>query len=118
LAASKEQLFGVYTEVQLEIARKQGDALIASVGMHLQAKLTAFAAEKIDEITATISASRSKFLRTFVPQLEEAEQVRAYPDLYRAAKESLDQQQQVYFDTLKKLLDGFVESLETRVARS
>src|SRR2546423_502007 len=37
IAKSKEELFRIYTGVQIEIARKQGDALIASVGMALQA---------------------------------------------------------------------------------
>lgn len=116
-AAARDNIFVLYTEVQLEIARKQGDALIASVGMHLQAALTTFATEQMDSVTKTIIGSRLAFLRSYVPQLDEAEQYRTYPDLYEDLRESLVAQQKMYFATIEKLLKGFVEALDTKVKR-
>jgi hypothetical protein len=118
IANSKEEMFRLYTEVQLEIAKKQGDALIASVGMHLQTKLTAFATERIDEISQTIGESRQRFMQRIKPQLSDLESYRDVPELYDQARQSVNQEIRIYFETIQKLLTGFVEALESRVASS
>jgi hypothetical protein len=118
LAKSREDMFKLYTDVQLEIARKQGDALIASVGMDLQAKLTTFAAERIDEITDTVNESRVKFMKRMRPQYEEVENYKDLPDLYARASESVKQEVDIYFDSIGKLLKGFIEALDTKVQSS
>lgn len=115
LYKSKEQFFKLYTDVQLEIARKQGDALIASVGMDLQQKLAAFASQKIDELTITIDESRSRFLQRMRPALEEVETYNDLPELHGPAYESVKYEINVYFESVKKLLNGFVNALESKV---
>ena len=118
LYKSKEQFFKLYTDVQLEIARKQGDALIASVGMDLQAKLAAFAAQKIDELTQTIDDSRSRFLQRMRPALKEVESYQDLPDLHQPALQSVKQEINIYFKSIDKLLNGFVNALESKVSGS
>lgn len=116
LYKSKEQFFKLYTDVQLEIARKQGDALIASVGMDLQAKLAAFATQKIDELTQTIDESRSRFLERMRPALAEVETYKDLPELYDPASQSVKHEINMYFESMKKLLNGFVNALESKVS--
>jgi hypothetical protein len=118
LYKSKEQFFKLYTDVQLEIARKQGDALIASVGMDLQAKLAAFATQKIDELTQTIDESRSRFLERMRPALAEVESYKDLPELHEPASQSVKHEINVYFESVKKLLNGFVNALESKVSGS
>lgn len=118
MAEAKEEMFKLYTQVQLEIARKQGDALIASVGMQLHAKLTAFAAERIDEITQTIDESREKFMGRMRPQLAGVENYKDLPELYEPARQSVNQEISIYFQSIGKLLAGFVEALESKVESS
>lgn len=118
LYKSKEQFFKLYTDVQLEIARKQGDALIASVGMDLQAKLAAFATQKIDELTQTIDESRSRFLERMRPALAEVESYKDLPELYDPASQSVKHEINMYFESMKKLLNGFVNALESKVSSS
>ncbi len=116
LAAHKADMFGAYTETRLEIAREQADVLLKAVGTHYQTELAKFAESKMDEITVTILASRSKFIRQFVPALEEAESLRdRQPELYESVMTSLNQQRSVYFETLGTLLGGFVSKLDSRI---
>ncbi len=116
LYKSKEQFFKLYTEVQLEIARKQGDALIASVGMDLQAKLAAFAAQKIDELSQTIDVSRSTFLQRMRPALKEVDDYKDLPELHEPALQSVRQEIDIYFQSIGKLLNGFVRALEAKAS--
>jgi hypothetical protein len=118
LYKSKEQFFKLYTDVQLEIARKQGDALIATVGMDLQAKLAAFATQKIEELTETIDESRSRFLQRMRPALDEVETYNDIPDLHEPALQSVKEEINIYFKSISKLLNGFVSALESKVAGS
>jgi len=118
LYKSKDQFFKLYTDVQIEIARKQGDALIASVGMDLQAKLAAFATLKIDELTQTIDESRSRFLQRMRPALEEVETYKDVPALHQPAVQSVNQEINIYFKSIDKLLNGFVNALESKVSGS
>lgn len=118
LYKSKERFFKLYTDVKLEIVKKQGEALVASVGMDLQTKLAAFAAAKIDELTQTIDESRSRFMKRLRPQLEEIETYQDIPVLYEPACESVNQEIRIYFQSVNKLLNGFVNALENKVSAS
>ncbi len=57
----------IYTETRLEIARKQADTLIASVGISLQNSLPSFAAEPILQLNATITEMRNRFMESYGP---------------------------------------------------
>lgn len=116
LYKSKEKFFKLYTDIKLEIVRKQGDALIASVGMDLKTKLAAFAAAKIDELTQTIDESRSRFMKRMRPQLEELDSYQDLAVLYQPAKESINQEIKTYFRSIDELLNGFVDALKSKVS--
>jgi hypothetical protein len=115
VARANEEMYRLYTDVQLELARKQGDVLIASVGMDLQAKLTTFAAKRIEEITETISSSRRRFADRVKPEFENLKNYQDIPDLYQLVRQSIDEEMKTFFTTLNKLLDGFRTALESKV---
>ena len=115
-AARKAALMEVYAETRLEIARKQADALVASVGTSLQAALAAFAADRIKEISDTINETRNHFMHTYGPQADQIEQYKDRPELYSVAKDQLNSQLMMQFDTLNRLLEGFIIHLQSRVA--
>jgi hypothetical protein len=115
---AKKKFFELYTEIQLEIARKEGDALIATVGMDLQGKLTAFATSKIEEISQTIGESRQRFMQRMVPQLQDLDNYKAFPDLHGPAHQSVKNEIKTYFQGIDELLRGFIEALKSRVSDS
>lgn len=117
-AARQAALMEVYAETRLEIARKQADALVASVGTSLQAELAAFAAGRIKAISETINETRNHFMDTYGPQADKVEQYKDRPELYTVAKEQLTGQLMMQFDTLNRLLEGFIIHLQSRVTPS
>jgi hypothetical protein len=114
-AVRRAAMMELYSETRLEIARKQADALIASVGISLQVALAAFAAERITELSFTISEARNNFLASYGPAADQIELYKDRPELYSLAKEQLNQQLQMQFATLDQLLEGFVAHLNGRV---
>jgi hypothetical protein len=119
LAESEEKMLALYTAVRLEIARKQGDALIASAGMQLQGALAAFALEQIGRLTATVDGSRTDFMQRYLPHKKEiALYQEEAPELVEEAMASLDRERRIYFETLNSLLDGFVAALKSRTSQN
>lgn len=115
---AKKQFFELYTRIQLEIARKQGDALIASVGIALQTKLTQFATDKIEEMSQTIGASRQRFVERITPQLQDLDKYQAIPEVYGPARQSVQNEIKTYFQGIDELLNGFIEALKSKVSNS
>jgi hypothetical protein len=105
----------VCSQVQIEIARKQADALIATQGMHLQTQLARFANEKIEDLNSTINNSRTHFLDQMEPQFEVVKRYEHRPELHKPAYAALLHQIAVYFDSTKELLDGFSSSLHSKI---
>lgn len=117
LGESKRELLEVYSRAQIEIARKRADALIAAQGMHLQGQLTLFASGRIEELNNTINKSRERFMESMAPQFTMIERFQERPELYEPAYEAVNQQISVYFQSTAALLQGFVQSLTTRVGQ-
>jgi len=117
LYKAKDQFFQLYTNVQLEIARKRGDALVAAVGTDMQTKLASFVAVKIKEIQGTVNDSRVAFLESMKPQFENVETYRDIPDLYEPAYASVREQTVLYFESMSKLLKGFNEAMDGKLAQ-
>lgn len=112
---AKEQMFAIYTGVQLEIARQQGDALIAATGMHLQDQLTRFAASKIDSMTDTLEGSMNSFMEKMYRQRENVEKYKKFPDMAERYEQSLKNEQEIYFSFIEQLLQNFRETLERKI---
>ena len=98
------------------MARMQGDALVASVGIDLQGKLAAFATQKIDELSQTIGESRQKFLVRIKPQLEDLDNYKNMPDLHDPARQSIQNEVKTYFAGIDELLNGFIKALKSKVS--
>lgn len=86
--------------------------------MNLQTKLTSFAAERIDEITETVDGSRQRFMERMRPQFENIESYKDIPDLYQPALQSVKREVKTYFESISKLLEGFIDALESKVESS
>lgn len=113
---AKEQMFEIYTEVQLEIARQQGDALIQATGMQLRDQLTKFAKVKMDSMSLTMKQSRDEFVKRMKDQLKNVEEYRDFPELAEPYHQSLKDEISVYFSFIKELLESFQQALQTKVS--
>ena len=111
----REQMFSIYTGVQLEVARQQGDAIISSVGMELQERLTKFAEAKITSMSETLEKSRTEFVERLDKQQQNVETYRHNPRLAKAYEQSLIDEETMYFAFIKKLLEGFQDTLDRKV---
>lgn len=109
---SKEKLLGVYVNIELEIARKKGDALISATGTHMQERLAAFATEKLDSLTQTIDKRRSDFFNRMKSQFEEVKHYEDMPELAEPLKKSLNHEITVFIKSMEKLLDSFSAALD------
>jgi hypothetical protein len=113
----KEHMLELYTEVQMEIARKRGEGIIAAVGLDMQNKLGHFVKVKIDEINDTVIESHMSFRKKMRMSLEDAETYRDLPTLYEASLKASEEQMTLYFETMKKLIDGFSNAMNVKVAQ-
>ncbi len=118
LGESKREVLEVYARTQIEIARRRADALIAAQGMHLQTQLTTFASDRIEELNATINQSIGRFMESMAPQFDMIERFQGRAELYQPAYAALNHQISVYFQSNAALLDGFVQSLNTKVGEA
>lgn len=112
---AKKDFFELYTVIQLEIARKQGDALIASAGMSLQTNLSKFATVKIAEMKETIDTSKENFFQRMDAQRQTVEQYKHFPELYEPAVQSMKQEIKIYFKSIEQLLEGFNAAMNSKV---
>lgn len=115
IGEAKRELLEVFTRTQIEIARKQADALIATQGMHLQTQLARFANEKIQDLNSSLNSSRERFMTEIAPQFDMIERFQNRPEIYKPAYDSVLHQIEVYFGHHKALLDGFNQALRNRV---
>jgi hypothetical protein len=118
LAARRSAMLELVTEVELEIARKQGAALIQANAMGLQKQLADYAVQQIDGLTNNIRGNRKIFLDAFTQHEDDIETYRDHERTYLRAQQSLDHELNTYFDTLDELLSGFKKALETRLSRA
>ncbi len=116
LYEKKKQYFELYTAIRVEIARKQGDALVASVGIELQGGLAVFATQQIDDLSQTIGMSRQRFLVRIKPQLEDLDNYKNMPELHGPARQSIQNEVKTYFAGIDELLNGFISALKSKIS--
>jgi hypothetical protein len=117
IADNKRGMLDLYTHIQLEIARREGEVLIAARSVETGGVLTAFATQQLEALTDTIADAQERFLDKFVPRQEAIEKYKDRPEVYKRAYEAQQHQLDVYFDTTKALLEDFKVSLQMRLAR-
>lgn len=115
MAQAKADLLDLYTTTQIEIARRRADALISTQALHLQAQLTAFATEKLHDMATTVNGSRSKFMAAMAEQFADLERYRHIPALHGQAEQSVLHQTDIFFNSIKILLDGFTAALQNKM---
>jgi len=113
--AAKKQFLDLYVAVQLEITRRRGEALIAAIGMDLQAKLAAFAKAKSDELTQTIIQGKDDFYARIAAHIRSLEQYKDVADLHDAARQSASRQITQYVEWVEGLCEGFTNALKAKV---
>jgi hypothetical protein len=106
-----------YVGIQLEIARRRGDALVMATAVDLQAKLAAFAAEKMNEFTETILASKDAIYAKSAAHWRSLEQYRDVPPVYERACQSCDTEIAAYLDWVQALRRKFTDALTAKVGK-
>jgi len=112
---AQEVLFDLYTGIKLELARQQGDTLIAATGMHLRDQLTKFALEKISSMGVTMESHKNEFVIRMKRQLKNVKEYEDFPELSEPYHQSLKDEISTYFTFNKNLLDGFKDTLNNKV---
>jgi len=115
LYANKQRYMNLCVDIQIEVAKKQGDALIAAVGIKNTAMLTSYAQEKIEEMSQTFQEKRMSFAQSMIQQNRDAEQFKEVDYLYDEYKKSLKNETTTFFRSIDSLLDGFISALESKV---
>lgn len=114
--AAKKGFLDAYVNVQMDIARRRGDALIAAVGMDLRAKLAVFAKEKIDGLTQTLIASKDNYYQRIANHIRGLEQYADIPELHDSARQSAVREIKSYLEWVEGLREGFTDALKAKVA--
>lgn len=112
---AQEVLFDLYTGIKLELARQQGDTLIAATGMHLRDQLTKFALDKISSMGVTMESHKNEFVIRMKRQLQNVGEYKDFPELSEPYHQSLKDEITTYFSFNKNLLDGFEQTLHKKV---
>ena len=118
LAAKKDMMMDSYFKLKIEMARAEGEALLAANKTHLITDLTRFVTAKIDEMDNNILESRSKVMKKMLPHLQELEEYKDFPMLYEPAKVSVSNQIKNYMDTVDELLNSFRLCLKNSTTES
>jgi hypothetical protein len=112
---AKKVFFKLYTDIQLEMARRQGDALLISLGTVLTAQVSAIATKQLEELAKTLGESRERYLARIAPQIDNLEKYQNYPDLQLRARQSIENEWITVFDAMDTLLDTFKRAMNSRI---
>jgi predicted XRE-type DNA-binding protein len=124
---ARENMLAVYTNTQIELARKAGDKMIDSKVMQydeelieqamiMQKNLTSLAQININEMSEVFKNSRESFSDRRIEQLVKFEKIKDIdPTGYGAQIKSLDSEQIIFMETIDDLLNGFKDSLKNKL---
>lgn len=111
----KKMFFKLYTDVQLEIARRRGEALLVTVGADLAAKVSAFATEKMEELGKTLGESRERYMARLAPQYDNLDKYQKYPEMQARAHKSIDNEMNSFFEAVDSMLASFNRAMNSRI---
>lgn len=114
--ADRKSFLDCYVQVQLELARRRGEALIVATSMDLRAKLAVFAKLKIDELTQTLLQSKDLYYERIAAHIKGLERYQDIPELYASAHQSAIREIRSYLDWVEELREGFTDALKAKVA--
>jgi hypothetical protein len=127
LFEARENMLSVYTNTQIELARKAGDKMIESKimqydgelieqAMLMQTSLTSTAQVNINEMSKVFQKSRESFSDRRIEQLTKFHKTKDIdPTGYTAQIKSLDTEQVIFMETIDDLLNGFKDSLKNKL---
>ena len=130
LFEARENMLDVYTNTQIELARKAGDKMIESKvmqydeelidqAMMMQKNLTIQAQIKINELSVVFKKSKSSFMKNRIEQLKEFEEHKEYdPSGYESMIKSLETEKEIFVETIENRLRGFVKALEKKLEKT
>lgn len=128
LFKSQSELLKVYTNAQIELAKKQADYVIqlevAKYGEHLtaekleiQKRLTARANEGIDVMTTEFENSRDSYDDKRERQMQKTLRFKdTDPEYYEMKLNSLRNEAKVFFKAIDTLLEGFIDALQQKIS--
>ena len=114
-AKNRKAFIDCFVSTQLEIARRRGDALVTATALDLQAKLAAFATQKMDEFTRTILTSKDAFYTQSAAHWLSLEQYKNVPPIYERARQSCDTEICAYLEWVQALRERFTDALTAKV---
>lgn len=127
LFEARENMLSVYTNTQIELARKAGDKMIESKimqydgelieqAMIMQKNLTSLAQININEMSEVFKKSRESFSDRRIEQLTKFHKIKDIdPTGYQSQIKSLDTEQVIFMETIDDLLNGFKDSLKNKL---
>ena len=129
LFKSQSELLNVYTNAQLELAKKQADFIIqhevlkykgelVHMGIKIQKELTTKASEGIDYMTTEFEKSKASEGEKLLRQYEEAKRYEHIPHLHKNVIQSLENETEVFFKAIDILLNGFIDALTTKIGNN
>ncbi len=125
---SQSELLKVYTNAQVELAKKQADYVIqrevAKYGeeltaekLEIQKRLTARANAGIDVMTTEFEKSRDSYDDKRARQMQKTLQFKDIdPEYYEMKMDSLRNEAKVFFKSIDTLLEGFTEALQQKIS--
>jgi hypothetical protein len=126
---SRAEALTLYTKTLIELAKKQGDMMIAmkvhqyegelaAQAMQIRTSLTSFAQAQINIMSDSFEKSRISFGERRARQLRDAEKYREDEFYYTRFMRSINAEADTFFDTIKNLLAGFTNALNTKLEQS
>jgi hypothetical protein len=115
VAEGKAELLGLYMRTQIEIAKKQADALIAAQGIRIATILARYADEQFSELSQTLMESQSRFRREMKPRLQELDEYKDFPELRDPSYNAILHHIETYFSSCESLLNRFKAALDNKV---
>jgi hypothetical protein len=112
---AKKAFLDVFVAVQLDIAKRRGNALIAATAMDMRSKLAIFAKNQIDSLTTTLIQSKDSFYARIATHIRGLEQYRDVDDLYENARQSASREIRSYLEWVEGLREGFSDALRAKV---
>ena len=122
----RQDMFNSYVAVQMERIKLEGQMMIQSKlqgyegqlskqAMQIRTELTEFSQRKILEMGEIFHNSTAVFAERIDKQTQEAEKYKDNSLLYSKLKQNLDNEMEMFFETIDKLRSGFTEALNNKL---
>ena len=126
LFKAREDMLAVYTNTQIELARKASakmiesrimryDSELSKQGMQIKADLNEFVRIKLNEISCSSEKTNISFGKRRARQMEDAEKYKSDKFYYDRLKQNLEKEASIFFDMNEALLEAFKDALQNKI---